>query len=76
MPDNRPLGWDDPLEEGVQPTPVFLPGQPHGQRGLVGYSPKESDTGVSKSLTRLKKLSTRVRIDRRAVLVGGVLEDS
>ena len=30
-----------------QPTPVFLPGESHGQRGLVGYSPrgrKESDT--------------------------------
>ena len=30
-----------------QPTPVFLPGEFHGQRSLVGYSPwgrKESDT--------------------------------
>ena len=30
-----------------QPTPVFLPGKSHGQRGLVDYSPwscKESDT--------------------------------
>ena len=30
-----------------QPTPVSLPGKPHGQRSLVGYSPwglKESDT--------------------------------
>ena len=30
-----------------QPTPVFLPGESHGQRGLVGYRPqgcKESDT--------------------------------
>ena len=30
-----------------QPTPVFLPGEPHGQRSLMGYSPwghKESDT--------------------------------
>ena len=26
------------LEEG-QPTPVFLPGEPHGRRSLVGYSP-------------------------------------
>ena len=29
-----------------QPTPVFLPGEPHGQRSLAGYSPlgcKESD---------------------------------
>ena len=25
--------------EGRQPTPVFLPGQSHGQRSLVGYSP-------------------------------------
>ena len=22
-----------------QPTPVFLPGEPHGQRSLVGYGP-------------------------------------
>ena len=21
------LGWGDPLEEGMQPTPVFLPGE-------------------------------------------------
>ena len=30
-----------------QPTPVFLPGESHGRRGLVGYSPqgcKKSDT--------------------------------
>ena len=30
-----------------QPTPVFLPGESHGQRSLMGYSPwghKESDT--------------------------------
>ena len=31
----------------LQPTPVFLPGEFHGRRSLVGYSPqghKESDT--------------------------------
>ena len=30
-----------------RPTPVFLPGESHGQRSLVGYNPrgcKESDT--------------------------------
>ena len=40
------LGWEDPLEEGWQPTPVFLPGESHGQRSLASYSPwgcKESD---------------------------------
>ena len=33
------LGQEDPLEEEMQPTPVFLPGESHGQRSLVGYSP-------------------------------------
>ena len=32
------LGWEDPLEKGTATTPVFLPGKPHGQRSLVGYS--------------------------------------
>ena len=35
----RSLGWDDPLEKGMATTPVFLPGEFHGQRSLVGYSP-------------------------------------
>ena len=42
-----PLGRKDPLEKEWQPTPVFLPGEFHGQRSLVGYSPwghKELDT--------------------------------
>ena len=25
------------LEKEMQPTPVFLPGESHGQRSLVGY---------------------------------------
>ena len=25
-----------------QPTPVFLPGESHGQRSLAGYSPKRN----------------------------------
>ena len=40
------LGQEDPLERKWQRTPVFLPGEFHGQRRLVGYSPwghKESD---------------------------------
>ena len=35
----RYLGWEDALEEAWQPTPIFLPGESHGQRSLVGYSP-------------------------------------
>ena len=36
-----------PWRRAWQPIPVFLPGESHGQRCLVGYSPyshKESDT--------------------------------
>ena len=36
-----------PCRRTWQPTPVFLPGESHGQRRQVGYSPwgrKESDT--------------------------------
>ena len=41
------LGREDPLKEGMAPTPVFLPGESHGQRSLGSYSPwghKELDT--------------------------------
>ena len=47
------LGQEDPLEKGVATHSsilawgVFQPGESHGQRSLVGYSPwgcKESDT--------------------------------
>ena len=40
------LGQGDLLEKGVAITPVFLPGESHGKRSLMGYSPwglKESD---------------------------------
>ena len=33
------LGWEDPLEKGVATHSIFLPGESHGQRSLVGYSP-------------------------------------
>ena len=42
----RSLGWEDPLEKEMEPTPVLLPGKFYGWRSLVGYSPwgrKESD---------------------------------
>ena len=35
------LGQADPLEKGMAtPTPVFLPGESHGWRNLVGYGPQ------------------------------------
>ena len=49
---SRSCGFDPrngqiPWRRAWQPTPVFLPGESHGQRSLVGYSPwgcKQSDT--------------------------------
>ena len=53
----RSLGRKDPLERAWQPTPVFLPGEFHGQRSLAGYGPR-----VAKSQTQLKQLSTHAYI--------------
>ena len=42
-----PESGTSPGESTWQPTPVFLPGESHGQRSLVSCSPqgcKESDT--------------------------------
>ena len=33
----RALAQKDPLEKGMTPTPVFLPGESHGQRSQVGF---------------------------------------
>ena len=43
------LGREDPLEKGMLmlPTPIFCPGEFHGQRHLAGYNLqgiKESET--------------------------------
>ena len=46
----RHLGGGDTLEEGMATILVFLPGEPRGQRSLVGYSlwgHKELDTAES-----------------------------
>ena len=33
------LSWGNPLEKGMVTTPIFLPGEPQGQRSLASYSP-------------------------------------
>ena len=44
------LGWEDPLDKGMQPTPVFLPGEFHRQRSLGSTAHR-----VTKSWTRLQR---------------------
>ena len=43
---------EDPLGRAWQPTPVFLPGESHGQKSLAGYSP-----WVAKSRTQLSNFT-------------------
>ena len=50
----RALAQKDPLEKRMTPTLVFLPGESHGQRSLMGCSPcgcKGSDTTEQLTLT-------------------------
>ena len=52
------LGWEDPLEKEWPPTPIFWPGEFHGQRSLAGYNPwghKELDTNEWLPLIRASK---------------------
>ena len=54
----RPLGWKDPLEKGMASHSSILPGEFHGQRSLVGYSPwglKESDMTEKLTLNTTSK---------------------
>ena len=64
------LGWEDPLENGMLPTPAFLPGEFHRQRRLRGgYSPwgrKELD--MTEQLT-LSFFSLSVEIKSGAVIL-------
>jgi len=38
-----------PWRREWQPTPVFLPGESHGQRSLAGYSPWGLEESVAQS---------------------------
>ena len=49
------LGWEDPLEEGMATTPVFLLGKSQGQRSLMGYS-----LGSHNELEMTEQLSTHI----------------
>ena len=44
-----------PWRKAWQPTSVFLPGESHGQRSLVGYSPKgHKESDVTERQTGIK----------------------
>ena len=46
------LGWEDPWRRECLPTPIFLPGESHGQRSLARYSPwGRKKWGITEQLT-------------------------
>ena len=59
------LDGEDPLQKDMATHSVLLPGESHGQRSLVDYSPER----VAKSWTRLKQLSTHVLLSPKTVEV-------
>ena len=53
----RSLAQEGPWRRKWQPTPLFLPGEPRGQRSLAGHSPwghKALDTTERLTLSRVK----------------------
>ena len=51
----RSLGEEEPLEKGMNglPTPVFLPGEFHGRRSLLGCSPgSRKESGTTNAFTK------------------------
>ena len=59
-----------PWRRAWQPTPVFLPGESHGQRSLAGYSPRghrESDT--AEQLSAHKELCKPLSFIRSANII-------
>ena len=45
------LGQEYALGKEMAPQPVFLPGKPHGQRSLAGYSPWGGEESVTNEVT-------------------------
>ena len=60
------LSQEDPLEKGMVTTPVFMPGESHGQRSRAGCMVHR----VTESQTRLKRLSTHAPITLKPIQVG------
>ena len=69
IPGFAPWVWKMPWIREWLPTPVFLPGQSHGQRRLEGYSlwgHKESDTTEQFTLSQPRKERRKLYFIKRA----------
>ena len=63
------LGQEDPLEEEMAAPPVFLPEESHGQKSLVGYSPKGRRVGHDQATKHIGTMMlTVMMISSKSVL--------
>ena len=62
------LGQEDPSEKGMVPTPLFMPGEFHGQRILAGYSPR----GCKESYTTKRLTLLLSQLIYNVMLVSGI----
>ena len=46
-----------PWRRAGQPIPVFLPGESHGQRNLVGYSPWGHESNTTEETLHIKNIN-------------------
>ena len=85
LPATQETGFDPwvgkiPWRRAWQPTPVFSPGESHGQRSLVGYSPrggKESDMTQQLSVSGFFiPINKRRRGQQRVRELDGISSDS
>ena len=53
----NPCVGKTPWRRAEQPTPVFLPGESHGQRNLVGYSPWGHESNTSEETLHIKNIN-------------------
>ena len=71
----RSLGQEDLLQKGMATTPVFLPGESHGQRSLEGYSScgaKELDTTEQLTLSLpIHYAQLKLESDVRCIVCNG-----
>ena len=62
------LGWEDPRRRKCQPTPVFLPGESHGQKSLVGCS-----QWGHRELDMTERLTVSPSVNRKTLVIFKIL---
>ena len=67
------LGREDPLEKEWQPTPIFLPGEFHGQRILAGYGPQDHKESGTTELTEHTDTDTHTAVEYCVLLYESVI---